>query len=126
MRARSVRLNSIFARRVHYHCSAEAEVNLNFANRGRVHAHTMHFLFLVYMRTFRAISDRPAGIITMFVTFYSEHNSPDRSFLTGEVEVRWRVVTAKSRHHYSVGDAQSSVERREIQLSAFLAREATL
>lgn len=102
----------------------EAEVNLNFANRERVHARTMHFLFLVYMRAFRAISDRPAGIITLFVrplavTFYSEHSSPDRSFLIREVEDRWRMVTAKSRHDYSVGDAQSGVERREVQLSRF-------
>lgn len=85
---------------------------------------TMHFLFLVYMRAFRAISDRPAGIITLFtgtarlMTFYSEHNSPVRSFLIRND--RWYVITAKLHDDYSSGTRSQLWNRREVQLFAFL------
>ena len=102
-----------FVRRVYYRYSVK--VNLNFANRKRARSHDTLSISSIYMRAFRAISDRSVGIITLFmrplaVTFYSKHNSPGWSFLIREVEDRWCVVTAKSRHDYST-ETSSQVYR---------------
>lgn len=127
-KAHDMQLNSIFVRRVHYHCSAEAEVKLKFANRERVRSHDALSISSIYARLSRHI--RSAGRYHNAL-----HVTARRDFLLqaqlagpiilnkrgrGSLACGYREIATR----LFVGDAQSGVEHREVQLLAFLAREA--